>query len=128
MKPNLLQDARVYLSGPMDFVASREDEKKKGWRHRVADFLRALGVTIFDPWFKPEIHGMKEYGIEDEKTTGKRAEWSFEPGAAGAAKRAACVWWTRAILSSPIVQRTFTVSARRTKSSCVVNSASRCYL
>src|SRR5262245_56238101 len=90
MKPKLLRDARVYLSGPMDFVASRADEKTKGWRHRVGDFLHALGVTVFDPWFKPEIHGLKEYGIEDEKTTGKRALWSFEPGAAGAALRADC--------------------------------------
>ena len=35
--PNLLRDARVYLSGPMDFVASREAEKKFGWRNRVSD-------------------------------------------------------------------------------------------
>src|SRR5688572_12433666 len=36
--PNLLRDARVYLSGPMDFVASRAAEQKLGWRNRVGDF------------------------------------------------------------------------------------------
>ena len=55
--PNLLRDARVYLSGPMDFVASRSDEKRFGWRNRVSEFLQELGVTVFDPWFKPEIRG-----------------------------------------------------------------------
>jgi hypothetical protein len=36
----LLSGARVYLSGPMDFVASREEEKKFGWRARIGEFLR----------------------------------------------------------------------------------------
>jgi hypothetical protein len=90
VKPKLLRDARVYLSGPMDFVASREVEKKHGWRNRIGEFLRELGVTVFDPWFKPEVHGLKEYGIEGEKTTSKRDEWDFEPGAKGAAARANC--------------------------------------
>jgi hypothetical protein len=90
LTPNLLRDARVYLSGPMDFVASREEEKKHGWRNRVGDFLKRLGVTVFDPWFKPEVYGLHEYGREDETTTRKREEWTFEPGTAGAANRAAC--------------------------------------
>ena len=41
----------------MDFVASREAEKKFGWRNRVSEFLQEFGVTVFDPWFKPEIQG-----------------------------------------------------------------------
>jgi hypothetical protein len=90
MKPKLLRDSRVYLSGPMDFVASREDEKKQGWRNRIGEFLRELGVNVFDPWFKPEVHGLKEYGIEGERTTSKRNEWSFEPGDVGAGLRASC--------------------------------------
>src|SRR5262245_43444636 len=88
--PKLLRGARVYLSGPMDFVASREEEKKNGWRHRVGALLRALGVTVFDPWFKPQVMGVKEYGREDETTTRKREEWTFEPGEKGAARRAGC--------------------------------------
>jgi hypothetical protein len=88
LTPNLLRDARVYLSGPMDFVASRDDEKKTGWRNRVGEFLKRLGVTVFDPWFKPELRGLHEYGREDETTTKVRQQWTFEPGAAGAAKRA----------------------------------------
>ena len=31
-KHNHLKGARVYLSGPMDFVASRATEKKFGWQ------------------------------------------------------------------------------------------------
>src|SRR5262245_24254029 len=88
--PKLLREARVYLSGPMDFVASRGDEKKYGWRNRVGEFLKRLGVTVFDPWFKPELYGVPEYGREDEKTTDTRKLWTFEPGAEGAARRAAC--------------------------------------
>ena len=88
--PNLLRDARVYLSGPMDFVASREVEKKFGWRNRVSEFLQELGVTVFDPWFKPEIQGVKEYGREDETTAKVRAQWSFEVSESGAKARASC--------------------------------------
>jgi hypothetical protein len=89
-RPKLLQDARVYLSGPMDFVADRADEKKYGWRNRVGEFLRRFGVTVFDPWTKPEIRGLHEFGKEDEKTTEQRDEWTFRRGRAGAAARAAC--------------------------------------
>jgi len=88
--PNLLRDARVYLSGPMDFVASREAEKKFGWRNRVSEFLQELGVTVFDPWFKPEIQGVKEYGREDETTARVRAQWNFDPSEKGAKARASC--------------------------------------
>lgn len=57
MEHHFVGGARVYFSGPMDFVASRADEKKLGWRNRVADFLREKGAIVFDPWFKPEAHG-----------------------------------------------------------------------
>src|SRR5205814_2820767 len=43
---HFLRGARVYLSGPMDFVASRADEKKLGWRNRIGDFLRAHGAIV----------------------------------------------------------------------------------
>ena len=89
-KQNLLRNTRVYLSGPMDFVASREVEKKFGWRNRVSEFLQELGVTVFDPWFKPEIQGVKEYGREDETTAKVRAQWSFDPSEKGANARASC--------------------------------------
>jgi hypothetical protein len=72
----------------MDFVASRADEKRTGWRNRVGQFLRGMGVTVFDPWEKPEVHGMYEYGKEGEATTDSRAAWTFAPGEAGAKKRA----------------------------------------
>ena len=65
MEHHFLRGARVYLSGPIDFVASRADEKKLGWRSRVADFLREKGAIVFDPWFKPEVRGVRRYGLED---------------------------------------------------------------
>jgi hypothetical protein len=89
-KPHLLRNARVYLSGPMDFVASRDDEKRFGWRNRVSQFLREFGVTVFDPWFKPEILGVAEYGREDETTAKVRTQWRFDPTKNGAKARADC--------------------------------------
>lgn len=93
--PNLLRDARVYLSGPMDFVADREAEKRDGWRNRVGQFLKALGVVVFDPWVKPEIRGVQGYGREDEKQSFARAGWSFDDTKEGAARRAdsAAAFW-----------------------------------
>jgi hypothetical protein len=85
---NFLQGARVYLAGPMDFVASRELERKHGWRTRIKEFLEHLGVTVFDPWEKPAIRGLFEYGKEDTKTITKRDKWTFEPGTEGASTRA----------------------------------------
>lgn len=87
----LLQGARVYLSGPMDFVASRATEKKVGWRNRVGQFLEAMSVTVFDPWFKPDVRGLYEYGREDVKSGERiRKRWTYEAGRKGAAARAWC--------------------------------------
>jgi hypothetical protein len=77
-EPKLLRDTRVYLSGPMDFVASRADEREHGWRSRMDDFLRDLGVIVFDPWFKPEVRGLHEFGQEGENTAEDRERWRFE--------------------------------------------------
>ncbi|MBA3961241.1 MAG: hypothetical protein H0X40_04985 [Chthoniobacterales bacterium] len=87
---NFLRGARVYLSGPMDFVGSREDEKKLGWRNRVGDFLRAQGAIVFDPWFKPGVRGAQHYGIEDVHSIDVREEWTFDQGQAGDEKRSEC--------------------------------------
>lgn len=96
-KTGLLQGARVYLSGPMDFVASRAAERRYGWRNRVGDFLRAFGVTVFDPWFKPDLRGVHEYGREDERSNERiKARWTYARGRPGAQRRAACAgaFWT----------------------------------
>lgn len=91
MKPHhFLRGARVYLSGPMDFVASRADEKRLGWRNRVGEFLRAHGAIVFDPWFKPAVRGLHQYGLEDLHTIDVRETWTFEPGANGDEARSAC--------------------------------------
>jgi hypothetical protein len=83
-----LQGARVYLSGPMDFVASRAEEKKFGWRTRVGAFLRDRGCVVFDPWEKPGVRGLLEYGREGVDTASFRKAWTFEDSRAGAAQRA----------------------------------------
>ncbi len=85
-----LKGTRVYLSGPMDFVASRANEMKYGWRNRVGEFLEALGVTIFDPWYKPQVRGFHEYGRENAQTVQIRHQWTFETGRGGAQARARC--------------------------------------
>ena len=90
-KGNLLRGARVYLSGPMDFVASRAAEKQSGWRTRVSQFLQTMGVTVFDPWFKPEVRGLHEYGREDLKSGDRiRRRWTYAGGRQGARARAWC--------------------------------------
>ena len=89
-KRGLLAGSRVYLSGPMDFVADRAAEKRYGWRNRVCEFLHSLGVTVFDPWNKPEVRGRYEYGKEDVDTTKARGLWTFDDRAAGAEARARC--------------------------------------
>jgi hypothetical protein len=88
---HLLEGARVYLSGPMDFVASRTTEKQSGWRNRVSEFLQAMNVTVFDPWFKPDVRGLHEYGREDDKSGERiKAGWSYAGGKAGARARSWC--------------------------------------
>src|SRR5712692_11283100 len=57
-----LMGARVYLTGPMDFVRSRREEKKYGWRTRLTQLLEDLRVIVFDPWNKPLVRWFYEYG------------------------------------------------------------------
>ena len=80
---DILSGARVYLSGPMDFVASREEERRTGWRTRVGQFLHQFGATVYDPWDKPSVAGMPHYGKEDEFSTRERQRWTFEDSADG---------------------------------------------
>lgn len=83
-----MKGARVYLAGPMDFVSSREAERKTGWRTRVRQYLESLGVTVFDPWDKPAIRGLFEYGKEDIRTIRERDRWTFEATPQGTSTRA----------------------------------------
>jgi hypothetical protein len=71
----------------MDFVASREDEMKNGWRTRVGAFLRANGCVVFDPWQKPAVRGLHEYGRESLETAKARSAWTFEASRKGAQAR-----------------------------------------
>jgi hypothetical protein len=82
-----LEGARVYLSGPMDFVASRQEEMKNGWRTRIGAFLRARGCIVFDPWQKPAVRGLQEYGREGVDTAKARDAWTFEDSRWGARTR-----------------------------------------
>lgn len=85
---HFFKGTRAYLSGPMDFVADRATEKRCGWRVRMKAFLQSLGVTVFDPWEKPRVRGLHEYGLEDVKTVKRRETWSFEASEEGAKNRA----------------------------------------
>jgi hypothetical protein len=67
----------------MDFVSSREEEKKFGWRTRVGAFLRRFGTTVYDPWNKPPVAGMGHYGKEDEFTARKREQWTYDDSEEG---------------------------------------------
>ena len=87
-KVNVLSDATVYLSGPMDFVASRAEAKRTGWRNRVDQFLQEFGTTVYDPWNKPEVVGMRHYGKEDEFSTERRSKWTFDDSQDGDRLRA----------------------------------------
>lgn len=71
----------------MDFVASREQEMKYGWRTRIGAVLRQLGCTVFDPWSKPDVRGLHEYGREGVNTAAVRDGWTFEDSRTGAMKR-----------------------------------------
>ena len=84
----LLNGSRVYLSGPMDFVASREVEAKTGWRVRIGQLLRDFGVVVFDPWNKPEVRGLHGFGKETADSTRTREDWTFENSRAGSRTRA----------------------------------------
>jgi hypothetical protein len=109
-----LQGARVYLSGPMDFVAARATEKQFGWRNRVSQFLQAMGVTVFDPWFKPDVRGLHEYGREDNKSSERiKANWTYQAGRKGAKARAWCAnqfWETLHIDLRMVDTSDFTIS------------------
>src|SRR5881227_4052892 len=113
-KAGLLQGARVYLSGPMDFVASRAVEKQSGWRNRVSQFLQTMGTTVFDPWFKPDVRGLHEYGREDVKSGDKlRNHWTYAGGRKGAQARAWCArqfWETLHIDLRMVDTSDFTIS------------------
>ncbi len=90
MNRGFLNNARAYLSGPMDFVSSRAQERKTGWRVKMGQFLRKMGVTVFDPWSKPRVLGMHEYGKEDVKTIQVRKDWTFEQSEEGRMARLKC--------------------------------------
>jgi hypothetical protein len=84
----LLRGSRVYLSGPMDFVASRAVEAKEGWRTRIGQVLRDFGTIVFDPWNKPRVRGLHGYGEETTESARDREGWTFDDSAAGAQRRA----------------------------------------
>ncbi len=110
----MLEGSRVYLSGPMDFVASRAAEKDFGWRNRVSQFLQKFSVTVFNPWFKPDIRGLNEYGREDIKSGGNiKARWTYASGKKGARQRAWCAkefWETLHIDLRMVDTSDFTIS------------------
>ena len=98
----------------MDFVASRAAEKQSGWRNRVSQFLQEMGVTVFDPWFKPDVRGLHEYGREDVKSGERiRKRWTYENGSKAAKARSWCskqFWETLHIDLRMVDTSDFTIS------------------
>lgn len=113
-RDGLLKGSRVYLSGPMDFVASRVAEKQLGWRNRVSQFLQTMGTTVFDPWYKPDVRGLYEYGREDVKSGERiRRTWTYSAGKKGAMARSWCAeqfWETLHIDLRMVDTSDFTIS------------------
>jgi hypothetical protein len=73
----------------MDFLAlPREEEARHGWRARVGQFLRKYHVHVLDPWHKPEIRALHDYGKEDANSTENRDRWTFETSDSASALRA----------------------------------------
>ena len=87
---NILKGTRVYLSGPMSFVTSREEEWANGWRSRLTEMLEAKGVIVFDPYNKPGVRGHEGYGREDETIKMIRDNWSFAQSQDAIDARAEC--------------------------------------
>ncbi len=75
----------------MDFVASRTYEMKFGWRRRLNQLLERMGVTVFDPWEKPDVRWFHEYGKEkDDSQDEIKRLWTYDPGPSGQEARAWC--------------------------------------
>jgi hypothetical protein len=85
---SILKGVRIYLSGPMDFLLSRDEDKKSGWRSRVRQFLEPFDAHIYDPWAKPVIVGQDSYGQNYEYSSKTRSQWTFENNQEGQQKRA----------------------------------------
>lgn len=91
---NILRGTRVYLSGPMDFVGSRVVEKYLGWRALLTPILRALEITVLDPWNKPRVRGHGEYGREGVLPSKADYEKDFWTNAATRARFEKDFWET----------------------------------
>ncbi len=87
-KESILKGTRIYLSGPMDFVVSQDEEKQFGWRSRLRKFLKPFGAIVYDPWAKPIIVGQNGYAENYEYSSKKRAQWTFENSDLGQQRRA----------------------------------------
>jgi len=85
-----LAGARVYLSGPMDFVGSREKDREYGWRTRLSQVLKDLKVVVFNPWEKPLVRWFYEYGRETKHLKDIKKTWDFDPTRKGMRARTRC--------------------------------------
>lgn len=85
---SILRGARIYLSGPMDFVVSRQEDKQIGWRSRLRHFLKQFDAIVYDPWSKPIIVGQNQYGKNYEYSTEARIRWTFDNTEEGRKTRA----------------------------------------
>jgi len=62
---NLLENTKTYLVGHMQYLSGRN------WRQEVADSLRKLHITCFDPYKKPFLKDIEE----DESSRQEMESW-----------------------------------------------------
>lgn len=86
----LLDRARIYLSGPMYYGGEADGEGEGGWRTRITDFLETHGATVFNPWQKPQVRGLGDYGREGDMGQPYRDRWTFDDSHEDAIARAYC--------------------------------------
>jgi hypothetical protein len=94
----LLNGVRMYLSGPMYFGGSQHSGTDEGWRHRVTEVLQDHGATVFNPWRKPTVRGLGNYGREGEQNQPYRERFGYDDTEEGAAGRAHCAHQARPML------------------------------
>ena len=72
----ILTKTRCYLSGPMEYADGR------GWRNKVKENLKPLGVVFFDPYEKPFATSLPEdedtrKSLQARKDSGTEEDFDF---------------------------------------------------
>ena len=82
----------------MYFGGSQHSGTDEGWRYRVTHVLEDHGATVFNPWRKPAVRGLGNYGREGEQNQPYRERFGYDDTEEGAAGRAHCARKSRPML------------------------------